>query len=372
METSGQRTILYDEHLALGGRMVTFAGWELPVQYEAGPLAEHRAVREAAGLFDIDHMGQLRVTGPGTDAFLNAVLTVDVRRVPRWGAQYALLPYADGGLVDDVFLYRLDDAWWVVVNAANREKDLRWLRAQAKGFDVDLADISADTAMLALQGPRAQAILHRVTDIDLAALPFHACARGRIADAPALIGATGYTGEYGYELYVPVEQAVAVWRALLAAGEADGLLPAGLAARDSLRFEAALPLYGHEIGPEIDPFTARLGTFVDFVKGPFVGHEALLKIALEGSAFKLVGLTLRDPAVPREGYPVQTHGETVGRLTTGMKGLTVGQVLALALVRTPCAAEGTELDVLVREQPKRAVVTKLPFYTPAYRRKATA
>ncbi len=323
MEGQGRRTLLYNEHLARGARMTTFAGWELPLQYEGtGPLAEHQAVRKAAGLFDIDHMGQFSVSGPDAVAVLNHVLTIDVTRMPLWGAHYALLPYADGGLVDDVFVYHLDNAWWVVVNAANREKALRWLQAQAHGFTVRVEDISEAIYMLALQGPKAQRILQRVTDVDLAAMPFHTGARGSVAGVPALIGATGYTGEYGYELYFAAESAVSVWRALLDNGAVDGLLPAGLAARDSLRFEAGLPLYGHEISAEIDPITARLGYFVHFDKGPFVGRDALLKIKLEGPARKLVGLEMLEPAVPRAGYPVLAEGQIIGQVTTGMKAPT--------------------------------------------------
>ena len=372
MTSPGQHTALYDEHLALGGRMVPFAGWELPVQYAAGPLAEHRAVRQAAGIFDIDHMGQFSLTGPSVERFLNALLTGDVRRVPVWGTQYNLLPYADGGLVDDVFLYHLDDAWWMVVNAANRAKDLRWLLAHAGEFDVQIADISEATYMLALQGPHARTILQAVTDLNLDTLPFHSCARGAVTGVPALIGATGYTGEYGYELYFPAMHAIAIWQALLTAGAPHGLMPAGLAARDSLRCEAALPLYGHEIGAEIDPITARLRRFIDFDKGPFIGRDALLKISLEGPARKLVGLEMVDPAVPREGYPVLIDGKIVGKVTTGMKSPTLDLFLALALVPANAAVVGQEVVILVREMPKRAVVVSLQFYVPAYRRKTTS
>lgn len=372
MTATVRRTLLYDEHVALGGRMVEFAGWELPVQYEAtGPQAEHRAVRTAAGLFDIDHMGQVRITGPSAVSFLNAVLSIDVALLPVWGAHYGLLPYADGGLVDDIFLYRLDDAWWMVVNAANRAKALAWLQAHAFGSKVHIEDISDATYMLALQGPKAQMILQKLADRDLDAVPYHTCTRVTLAGVPALIGATGYTGEYGYELYLPAESALDVWRALLAAGTPEGLVPTGLAARDSLRFEAALPLYGHEIGPDIDPISARLGRFVNFEKGPFIGRDALLKIKLEGPVRKLVGLEMTDPGVPRAGYPVQADGQVVGHVTTGMKAPTVGRFLAMVLIDARYAAVGAAVEVVVREQPKRAVVVPLPFYVPAYRRTPT-
>jgi len=371
MDTAVRRTRLYDEHVALGGRMVEFAGWELPVQYEAtGALKEHRAVREAAGLFDIDHMGKLLVTGPDAVAFLNEVVTADIREMAEWGTQYAMLPYEDGGLVDDVMIYRLPEAWWVIVNAANRAKDLNWLAAHANAYDVTIENISDETYMLALQGPKARAILQKLTRFDLNALPYHTVARAEVAGVPTLIAATGYTGEYGYELYFPAEQAVHVWRALLEAGKPEGLLPCGLAARDSLRFEAALPLYGHELGPNIDPFTAGLGIFVQFDHRAFIGHDALLKIKLEGPAKKLVGFEMVESAVPRTGYPVLIDGQEVGTVTTGMKSPTLDKFLGMALIPAELAVPGAEIEIVVREKPKKAVIVKRPFYRPAYRRKA--
>ena len=368
METLLRRTKLYDEHLALGGRMVPFAGWELPVQYETGPTVEHQAVRTAAGLFDIDHMAQIRVSGPDAEAFLNYLQTADVRRVEPMGAQYGVMTYADGGVVDDIFIYRLEDVWWVIVNASNRAKDLSWMHAHATDFEVEIADLSDETYMLALQGPKAQAILQRVTDIDLAAVPFHTCAWAKVAGVQTLIGATGYTGEYGYELFFPAEQAVHVWRTLLETGKDEGLLPCGLAARDSLRFEPALPLYGHELTAHIDPFTAGLGIFVRFDKGDFIGRDALLKIKLEGPAKRLVGFEMQETAVPREGYTVMVNGEPIGSVTTGMKSPTTGRFLGLAIVPAPYAAPGTEIAIVVRDKQKKAVVVKRPFYIPAYRR----
>ena len=367
------RTRLYHEHLALGGRMTPFAGWELPVQYEAtGALREHRAVREAAGLFDIDHMGQLVVSGPDAEDFLNTLLTVDVRAVPRWKAQYALLPYEAGGLVDDVMLYRLPDAWWIIVNASNREKDLHWLTAHAGAFRVIIEDLSERTYMLALQGPQAQPILQTLTAFNLDCLPFHAVTRAKVAGVPMLIAATGYTGEYGYELYFPAEEAVPVWRALLDVGRPAGLLPCGLAARDSLRFEAGLPLYGHELGPDIDPFTAGLGRFVQFDDRNFVGRAALLKILLEGPSRKLVGFEMTEPAVPRAGYLVLIDGQPAGTVTSGMKSPTLDKFLGMAYVPAHHAASGAEIGIVVREKAKRAMIVKRPFYTPAYRRASAA
>jgi aminomethyltransferase len=370
MATPLQRTGLYAAHRQLGGRMVPFAGWELPVHYDAtGPLAEHLAVRTAAGLFDITHMGRLVVAGPEAAAFLTTVQTVDVHRLPPGHAHYTHLPYADGGLVDDAFLYHLPDAWWLVVNAANRQKDLTWLQLHAARFDVAITDLSPTTCLLALQGPHAQTILQPLTDLDLASLPYHRCAWATVAGVRTLIGATGYTGEYGYELCFPAADAVLLWHALLTAGGPHGLVPCGLAARDSLRLEAGLPLYGQELAADIDPFTAGLGRFVHFSAGEFIGREALLKIKLEGPARTLVGFELIDPAVPRSGYPVLLTGRQVGAVTSGMKSPTTGRFIGLAFVPAAVATPGTELVILVRDKPKRAVVVKRPFYTPAYRRK---
>jgi len=370
MTNAAQRTALYSEHLALGGRMTSFAGWELPLYYEAtGATVEHRAVRERAGLFDIDHIGQITVSGPDADAFLNAVLTIDVLRIPVWHAHCGVMLYPDGGVVDDLFLYHLDDAWMVVVNAVNRAHDLHWLRTHAAGYRVVVDDISDATYMLALQGPKARDILDRLTNLDLTALPFHTCARGLVAGSPTLVGTTGYAGEYGYELYFPEEDAVRVWRAILAAGEPEGVLPAGLAARDSLRFEAALPLYGHEIGPDIDPITAGVGCFVQMNKGPFIGKDAVMHLKATGAPRRLVGLEMLEPAMPREGYPVLAEGRPIGKVTSGMKSPTLDRFLALALVPAEFSTVGARVEVEVRGKAKRAVVVALPFYTPAYRRK---
>ncbi len=363
-----QQTPLYDRHVAMGGRMVPFAGYELPVQYPTGPLAEHQAVRTAAGLFDIDHMGQFRVVGPDAEVFLQYVQPRDLAQMNVWDAEYSFLCYADGGFVDDIFIYRLPDEWFVVVNASNREKDLFWLDTLASGFDCDIVDVSDATCMAALQGPKAQAILQKLTSLDLDGVRFHTAARAQVAGIDTLIGATGYTGEYGYELFFPAEQAVAMWETLLDAGKPEGLLACGLAARDSLRFEACLPLYGHEITAGQEPVGARLAWVCDWDKGPWVGRDAVLRTKLEGAQQMLVGLEMVDKAVPREHYAVAAAGKVIGHVTTGMKAPTLDAFLALAYVPPAFSKLGTEVDVIIRDQPKKARVVKRPFYTPAYRK----
>ncbi len=366
--TTLQQTPLYDRHVAMGGRMVPFAGYELPVQYPTGPLTEHQAVRTAAGLFDIDHMGQFRVIGRDAEAFLQYVQPRDLAQMQEWDAEYSFLCYPDGAFVDDIFIYRLPDEWFVVVNASNREKDLFWLDTLASGFDCDIVDVSETTCMVALQGPKAQTILQKLTSLDLDQVRFHTSAQAQAAGIDTLIGATGYTGEYGYELFFPAEQAVAMWESLLDAGKPEGLLACGLAARDSLRFEACLPLYGHEINADVEPVGARLAWVCDWDKGPWVGREAVLKTKLEGPKQMLVGLEMVDKGVPREHYPIAVGGQIIGHVTTGMKSPTLDTFLALAYVPPAFSKLGSEVDVIIRDQPKKARVVKRPFYTPAYRR----
>jgi aminomethyltransferase len=363
-----KQTLLYDRHVALGGRMVAFAGWMLPVQYPTGPKAEHLAVRQAAGLFDIDHMGQVEIAGPDALVLMQHVMTADFRDLPIGGARYSLLCYADGTVVDDTFTYRLPDRYFVAINAANVAKDVRWLRAQRGALDVTIKDVSEATYMLSLQGPRAQAILQPLCVADLDALAFHTMIETDVAGVPTRLGRTGYTGEDGFELYFAAELAPTVWDTLLERGQPEGLLPIGLAARDSLRFEPCMPLYGQEISAEVAPLSAGLGFAVAFDKGPFIGRDALLKVRLEGPRQRLVGLEMVERGVPRHGYPILAEGQPCGVVTSGMYAPTVDKFLALGYVPAAYAAIGTELAIQIREDVRRAVVVKKPFYTPTYRR----
>lgn len=361
-----QQTPLYERHLALGGRMVDFAGWALPVQYPTGPTVEHQAVRTAAGLFDIDHMGQIELTGPDADAFLQAVQVWDITQMAVNEAHYSLLLYQDGGIVDDIFLYRLPGRWLIAVNASNRDKDLTWLQTNAAGYDVQLTDISDATCMLALQGPKAATILQRLTPLDLNGVATRTGIEGELVGVPTLFGRTGYTGEDGFELYFPATSAVDLWNALLAAGQNDGLLPCGLAARDSLRFEACMPLYGHEIDATINPLEARLGWVISWEK-EFVGREALLKVKQEQPSRLLIGFAMVERAVPRDHYEIAVDGKVVGHVTTGMKSPTLDQFLGLGYVAREYSKLGTTVEILIRGQPKKAQVVKRPFYQPRYK-----
>ena len=340
-----RRTPLYAEHLALGAKTTLFAGWEMPVSYPAGPVAEHRRVREAAGLFDLSHMGRVYVSGPDARALVQNVATSNVARLKVGDAIYAPMCYADGGLVDDAFVYHLADAYLMVVNASNTAKDVSWLQYQAIGRDAQIVDRSPETCMLALQGPLAESILQRVCDTGLSALARNQIVSARVLDAETLVARTGYTGEDGFELYLPADSAVTLWRGLLAVGEADGILPVGLAARDSLRFEACFALYGHEIDSNITPLQAGLSWAVAFKKGPFVGRDALLKERLEGVPRQLVGFEMIDRGVPRHGMPVLLGQEPVGWVTSGLYAPTLERFIGLAYVPPESAAHATEISI---------------------------
>jgi aminomethyltransferase len=371
-----KRTALYQWHVDHGGRMVPFAGWEMPVQYPTGPIEEHNTTRRSAGLFDIDHMGQMDVRGPDAEAFVNRLVTYDVRRMKLLDAHYALMCYADGGIVDDLFVYKLPDRsgeasrpyFFLVVNASNRDKDVAWAQAHTQGLDVTVRDLSDETYMLAFQGPQAPAILNRLTHVNLDQVPrFTAATDTLFDDVPTLMGRTGYTGEDGFELFFPAEHALKVWQGILKEGEPEGVKPIGLAARDSLRFEPCMPLYGHEIAADLTPVEARLTFAVSFDKD-FVGRDALLKQKLEGPDYLLAGFEMIDKGVPRAEYTVVHAGVEVGDVTTGMYSPTTKRYLGMAYVPRAVAAPDTEIEIVIRDTPKRAKIVRRPFYVPAYRR----
>jgi aminomethyltransferase len=368
-----KRTHIYSWHVEHGGRMVPFAGWEMPVQYPTGPLQEHQTTRQAAGLFDIDHMGQVEVRGPQAEEFVNHMVSWDVTQMKMLDAHYAIFCYKDGTCVDDLFVYKLPDPdygvqYFLAINASNRLKDVAWLKAHAGKYNVTVKDISDETYMLAFQGPKAPALLNRLAEADLEKAPrFTAVQTRLLGDVPALLGRTGYTGEDGFELFVPAEQALKVWEGILGETAAEGVRPIGLAARDSLRFEACMPLYGHEITAELTPVEARLGFALSLDKN-FIGRDALLKQKLEGPKKVLVGFEMVERGVAREHYPVHKDGQEVGHVTSGMFAPTLDRYLGMAYVPAELAAIGTEIDVLIRNKPVKARVVKRPFYVPAYRR----
>jgi aminomethyltransferase len=360
MSAGLRRTPLWSEHRALGAKLVPFAGWEMPVSYR-GILDEHRAVRSAAGLFDVSHMGEIELSGPDAADICQALTTNDVRRLAVGRVQYTLLCGPEGGVVDDTTLYRTAETrYFFCVNAANIEKDLVWIRTRAAG--VAVRDRSAETALVALQGPRSAAILGRLTTAALAEIGPFGCVETEVARVAVLVSRTGYTGEDGFELFARAEHAAALWAALMETGRAEGLAPAGLGARDTLRLEAALPLYGNELDDTTTPLEAGLERFVKLDGEDFVGRAALVRERERGSHERLVGLELVDPGIARHGYPVLGGGEVVGRVTSGGHSPALGRSIALAYVGAAHAAPGTALAVEVRGRALGARVVSTPFY----------
>lgn len=364
-----KRTPLYERHLAWHARMVEFGGWEMPVQY-SGVINEHQAVRTGAGLFDISHMGRFMITGHDAEQFLQRVATCDVTTLAVGNSTYGLLCHPHGGIVDDIFIYRLPTEYLVVVNAANRQKDWDWMQSHTSGLDVALDDVSDRWAMLALQGPAAEQMLCQLSHMhELASLPFHDIAMFDFFGTSGLIGRTGYTGEDGFELFFDASRAEHVWEALLKLGQPGSIKPCGLGARDSLRFEPCLVLYGHEIADDINPYEARLGWIVKLDKGDFIGRDALLAIKQSGPARRLVGFEMVGRGVARGGYAIHSiEGEQIGAVTTGMPSPTLGKPLGLGYVPTALSSEGSEFDVLIRDRPVRARAVKIPFYKPRYKK----
>jgi aminomethyltransferase len=351
-----RRTPLYDEHRALGARLVDFAGWEMPVQYE-GIKAEHNAVRNHAGLFDVSHMGEAVFRGPGAEEAVQRLVTRDVSRLEVGQAGYSAVCYESGGTVDDVIVYRRPDDFLVVVNASNREKDLEHFRSNTQDLDVEVADESDDWALLALQGPEAADLLQNLTGANLPDLRPFRFVEGEVAGAKTLVSRTGYTGEDGFELYVSPDDAPRVWRELLEAGAT----PAGLGARDTLRLEAGMCLYGNELDPETTPLEAGIGFAVHLDKErEFIGQEALRREKEEGLRKKLVGFEVEGRGIARHDYPVRVEeGEIVGHVTSGTLSPTLGKAIGLALV-----SPGIEdrFEVVIRERPVDAHTVQLPFY----------
>lgn len=349
-----RKTPLYDRHTAAGGKLVPFAGWLLPVQY-SGVIAEHRAVRTSCGLFDVSHMGELLLRGPDALANLNRLMTNDFSGMADGQARYSPMCYEDGGVVDDLIVYRCSDtAWLAVVNASNIGKDRDWMTAHLAG-DCTLEDLSDQTAQLALQGPGAEALLRTLT-ADLPAKNYTAVLHGTVDGRPCLVSRTGYTGEDGFELYCAPADAPALWDALTAAGA----LPCGLGARDTLRLEAAMPLYGHELSPSINPYEAGLGIFVKLEKPDFIGKAALERA--RPVSRRRVGLQMTGRGIAREGCPVYDGGRQVGVVTSGTHCPWVGQAVALDLVDAAYKEPGTPLQVDVRGRRVDAQVVKTPFY----------
>jgi aminomethyltransferase len=360
-EQQVRETPLADRHRQAGGRMVEFAGWRLPVQY-SGVAEEHRAVRGAAGLFDVSHMGEIAVRGAGAESFLQWLTPNDVSQLAIGRAHYSGLLTERGTFIDDLLVYRLSEQdFLLVVNAANRARDFEWVASRAPAT-VAVHDASDDYALLALQGPRAAEILAPLTPLPLEGVRYYAFAASQVAGHQALVSRTGYTGEDGFELYLDPGEAGAVWDALLEAGESAGLVPAGLGARDTLRLEAGMALYGHELDEGTTPFHAGLEWVVKLDKGDFVGRDALLEQRRQGVERRLVGFEVTGRGIARQGHPILHRGEPVGAVTSGTWSPTLEKALGMAFVATPHAGQGGQLEVEVRGRALPLQLTGLPFY----------
>lgn len=357
-----KRTPLYEEHLAAKAKLIDFGGWEMPVQY-VSVLEEHHAVRTKAGLFDVSHMGEIDVQGKEALEFVQMLITNDLSKLEDGRILYSPMCYPNGGTVDDLLVYRYDSKhFFIVVNASNTNKDYAWIVEQADKFDVAVNNCSDQYAQLALQGPLAEKILQRITTINLAQIRYYAFAHGKIDGVSCLVSRTGYTGEDGFELYFSPEFARQLWQDILKTGAQEGVQPIGLGARDTLRFEARLPLYGNELGTEISPLEAGLGIFVKFDKADFIGKNALLTQKEEGVSRKLVGLEMIGRGIARSHYLLQKDNEEIGFVTSGSYSPTLGKNIALGLIRSDLAVQGDVIDVMIRGKAVQAKIIPSLFY----------
>ena len=360
------QTPLYKAHLDLGAKLIDFGGFSMPVYYTS-IIEEHNATREKAGLFDVSHMGELRVKGPGAKEYLNRIVTNDTNLLVPGKIIYSPLPNDKGGLVDDLLLYGIsDEEILIVVNASNTEKDYRWIKDKLAEMtnDVVITDESADWGQIALQGPEAQSILQLLTSFDLSQLRYYTYDHCKICGISSLVSRTGYTGEDGFEIYCPAKDTETIWKTLLDKGRSFGLIPAGLGARDTLRFEAALPLYGHELSDDISPIEAGLGMFVKPDKGAtFPSCAIFAEQKAKGTARKRVGIELTERGIPREGCRVLQDGIDTGYVTSGTHSPTFKKGLAMALVDAQLSTTGEVVDVLIRDKSVKGKIVELPFYS---------
>jgi aminomethyltransferase len=364
--TTLKRTPFHDIHVALGAKMVPFAGFEMPVQYPTGITAEHNAVRQKCGLFDVSHMGEFRITGPQAIDFVTAVTTNDVAALAVGQVHYSGILNERGTFEDDCLVYRFADHVMMVVNASNKDKDFAHISKQAPRFDVKLEDISDSIALLALQGPEAQKILQPLTDADLESIGYYHFTTGTVAGVKDIIvSRTGYTGEDGFELYFDAAHAVTIWNALMKSGQ---VTPTGLGCRDSLRLEMGMALYGNDIDDTVTPLEANLGWIVKMKKGDFTGRAVLEKQKAEGVKKKLVGFTIADRAFPRHGYPVFVNGQPSGEVRSGTLSPSTGLAIGTAYVPADHAKPGNTLEVEIRGKRFTGTIVKLPFYANASHR----
>lgn len=357
-----KKTPLNEAHRSLGGRMVEFAGWDMPVQYK-GPMQEHIAVRERAGLFDVSHMGEIEIRGPQAIDLVDKLTVNDVRSLADMQAHYTLLLNEQGGIVDDLLVYRMESEFFLlVVNAGTTEKDFNWMRSHADGFDCQLHNNSASYAQIAIQGPVAERILQQLTSSMLDKIPAFWSQKILVDGLRVLVSRTGYTGEDGFEIYCDPGDATHIWNRLLVEGSSLGIEPCGLAARNTLRLESKMALYGNDIDDSTSPLEAGLGWVVRIDKGDFIGRDALVRQKSAGVTRRLVGFEVLDKAPARDGYPIAKNGVEIGVVSSGSPAPFLKKNIGLAYLPTEHAKVGTEITVLVRGREVPAVVVKTPFY----------
>jgi aminomethyltransferase len=355
-------TPLYDWHVSHGARMVDFAGWEMPIQYST-IIEEHIAVRERAGLFDIAHMGRFCFTGPDAESLLDHLVTNDVTKMKTGQVRYALVCNRGGGILDDVLVYHLDKSgWMLVVNASNREKVANWIEHHMEGYTASVADETRDRFMLALQGPKSLDILSQCLDADLAGMKYYTSLRAEYGKSDVIVSRTGYTGEDGFEVVIERQSAPELWERIFEAGQPHGLVPCGLGCRDTLRLEAAMPLYGHEMDEKTDPFTAGLGFGVKLNAGDFIGRSSLMTQSKNADLPQRVGLELSSRRIAREGAGLFQGDLEVGRVTSGTFSPTLQKSIAMGYVPPEFSQPGTKVEVDIRGKREAAVVVPLPFY----------
>lgn len=359
-----RRTALFEAHKRHGGKLVDYAGWEMSVQFE-GLTAEHEAVRNAAGMFDVSHMGEIEIKGNQAEDFIQYLVTNDISVLEDYQILYTFMCYPDGGIVDDLLVYKYNkNHYLLVVNASNTAKDYEWMKENLGSYDAEIIDISDQVSEIALQGPKAQEILQDLTDTDLSEIKFFYFKDDVIVNgAKCLVSRTGYTGEDGFEIYLDNDNIDALWEKLLEVGKDRGLKPAGLGARDTLRFEANLPLYGNEIDKDITPLEAGLGFFVKLNKDNFIGKDALVKQKEEGLKRKIVGFEMKENGIPRQGYEVKADGKVIGYVTTGYNSPTLKKNIGFALIDAEYAALGTPIEIQIRKRTLKAEVVSRKFYT---------
>lgn len=362
-----KKTPFYDKILEAGGRMVSFAGYTMPVQFE-GLIAEHTKVRSSVGVFDVSHMGRVEVKGSQALDFLNYLVTNDVSSLELYQALYTPMCYPSGGIVDDLLIYRLPDHYFVVINAANNEKDQKWMREQAEGFEVEIINRTDAMAQLAVQGPKSEKVLQKLTSADLSSIGFYHGLETELAGVKMFVSRTGYTGEDGFELYFPAEHANLIWDKLFEAGAEEGIAPIGLGARDTLRLEMKYALYGNDIDKQTNPIEAGLSWVVKFEKQDFIARDVLLKVKEERPSRRLVCLEVQGSGIPRPHDVIVSDGTEVGQVTSGTFSPSLRKGIALGYVKSEHANSGTELLIRTRRGEVAAVVVKPPFYKEASRK----